>query len=90
MTGEDRFLEMGKRGAGVKEEEFDDLKEEWDSDDFPRADSAGRRAAKLNHLVLALGVMLRSPETADEGRMTVRVCAAIAAGIQDRGRRRGL
>ena len=33
MTGpEDLFLEMGKRGAGVKEEEFDDLKEEWDSD----------------------------------------------------------
>ena len=40
MTGEDRFLEMGKRGAGVKEEEFDDLKEEWDSDDFPRAEEA--------------------------------------------------
>ena len=40
MTGEDRFLEMGKRGAGAKEEEFDDLKEEWDSDDFPRAEEA--------------------------------------------------
>ena len=42
MTGpEDLFLEMGKRGAGAKEEEeFDDLKEEWDSDDFPRAEEA--------------------------------------------------
>ena len=39
-TGDDRFLEMGKRGAGAKEEEeFADLKEEeWDSDDFPRAE----------------------------------------------------
>ena len=37
MTAENCFLKEEKRGAEAGEKEFDDLKEEWDSDDFNRA-----------------------------------------------------